>query len=131
VNGWANTVPGSDKLKWNKSTIAEYLTLGGMNAKVVGSPNTVGDELERLVEIADVDGFNLSHITNPGSFEDIIQFVIPELQKRGLFREKVEKERVTAREAYLGSQWLLEDHPGRKFQWYAGEEAPKDAENSA
>ena len=131
VNGWATTVPGSDKLTWNKSRIAEYLTLGGMNAKVVGSPQTVVDELERWVEVADVDGFNLSHITNPGSFEDIIEFVIPELQNRGLFRKTVEEEGVTAREAYLGSRWLLEDHPGRKFRWYAGEEAPKYAGNPA
>lgn len=118
-------------MKWNKARIAEYLTLGGMNAKVVGSPKTLVDELERCVEVADVDRFNLSHITNPGSFEDIIEFVNPELQKRGFFREKVEKEGVAAREAYLGSNWLLEDHPGRKFRWYAREEAPKYAENSA
>lgn len=56
-----------------------------MHAKVVGSPTTVVDELERWVEVAGVDGFNLAHLTNPGSFEDIIHFVIPELQKRGLF----------------------------------------------
>lgn len=76
------------------------------------------------MEVADIDGFNLSHVTNPGSFEDIIDFVIPELQQRGLFRTKMEKEGAT-REAYLGSKWLLEDHPGRKFRWYAGEELPR------
>ena len=130
VNGWATTVPGSDNLKWNKSRIAEYLILGGMHAKVVGSPKTVADELERWVEVADVDGFNLAHITNPGSFEDIIEFVIPELQKRGLFRTEVEKEGATAREVFLGSSWLLEDHPGRKFRWHAGEETPKYVENT-
>ena len=125
VNGWAATVPGSDNVKWTKATIAEYIVLGGMHAKVVGSPKTVVDELERWVEVADVDGFNLAHITNPGSFEDIIDFVIPELQRRGLFRTEVEKEGLTARETFLGSRWLLEDHPGRKFRWYAGEEVPQ------
>ena len=131
VNGWASTVPGSDNLMWNKSRIVEYLILGGMNAKVVGSPKTVVDELERWVEVADVDGFNLSHITNPGSFEDIIDFVIPELQTRGLFRTEVEKKGATAREAYLASRWLLEDHPGRRFRWHADEEVPRYAEGSA
>jgi len=128
VNGWASTVPGSEKLKWNKSRIAEYLILGGMGAKVVGSPKTVVDELERWAEIADIDGFNLAHLTNPGSFEDIIEFVIPELQRRGLFRTEVEKEGITAREVYLGSRWLPDDHPGKKFRWHAGAEAPEYSE---
>ena len=82
------------------------------------------------MEVADIDGFNLSHVTNPGSFEDIIDFVIPELQKRGLFGAKVEKDGATARGAYLGSRCLLEDHPGRRFRWYAGEELPRYAEDS-
>lgn len=130
VNGWASTVPGSDNLPWNKSRIAEYLMLGGMHAKIVGSPKTVVDELERWVEVAGVDGFNLGHITNPGSFEDIIEFVLPELRKRGLFRGAVEKEGATAREAFLGTSWLPDDHPGKAFRWYAGEEVPKYAEST-
>lgn len=131
VNGWASTVPGSDNLRWNKSRIAEYLILGGMSAKVVGSPKTVVDELERWVEVADIDGFNLAHITNPGSFEDIIDFVIPELQKRGLFRTEIEKEGATAREAILGSPGLLPDHPGSKFRWHAEEEISRYEKDTA
>lgn len=85
-------------------------------ANVVGSPKTVVDELKRWAEVADVNGFNLSHITNPGSFEDIIELVLPELQRRGIFRSKIDQEGVTAREAYLGSPWLLEDHPDSRFR---------------
>lgn len=55
VNDWATTVPGSDNLRWNKTRIAEYIILGGIHAKVVGSPQKVVDELERWVEVADVD----------------------------------------------------------------------------
>jgi hypothetical protein len=103
------------------------LILGGTGTKAVGSPKTVVDELERWVDIGGVDGFNFANITIPGSFEDIIEFVLPELQRRGLFRNSVEKESVTTREVFLGSQWLLEDHPGRKFRWATGEEAPENA----
>jgi hypothetical protein len=88
-----------------------------MQAKIIGSPKTVVDELERWVEIAGVDGFNLSHVVNPGSFEDVIEFVIPELQRRGLFRREVEKEGASVRETFLGQKWLLDDHPGRKYRW--------------
>ncbi|TVY93670.1 Dimethyl-sulfide monooxygenase [Lachnellula willkommii] len=124
VDRWSSTVPGSDNLPWNKSRIAEYLILGGTGAKAIGSPKTVVDELERWVDIGVIDGFNFANVTIPGSFEDIIDFVLPELQRRGLFRTEVEKEGVTTREVFLNSPWLLEDHPGRKFRWAAGEEPP-------
>ncbi len=125
INRWSDTVPGSANLKWNKARIAEYLLLGGLNAKIVGSPQTVADELERWVDVADIDGFNLSHVTNPGSFEDMAEFLIPELRKRGVFRAGVEKEGLTAREQFLGSPSLLSDHPGSKYRWKTGEDIPK------
>ncbi|EXJ80495.1 alkanesulfonate monooxygenase [Capronia coronata CBS 617.96] len=129
VNGWADTVPGSENLKWNKARIADYLLLGGMHPKIVGSPTTVADELERWVEIADVDGFNLSHITNPGSFEDMIEFLLPELRKRGIFRQGVDKEGATAREQFFGTSRLLSDHPGSKYRWEKEDEIPKYQQN--
>jgi hypothetical protein len=46
VNGWVGTVPGSEDLTWNQTRIAGYLILGGLGAKIVGSPKTVADELE-------------------------------------------------------------------------------------
>lgn len=85
--------------------------------KIVGSPKTVVDELERWADESGVDGFNLAHIVNPGSFEDIIEFVIPELQKRGRFRTSVDKQGATAREVFFGQSHLLSDHPGHQFKW--------------
>jgi FMN-dependent oxidoreductase (nitrilotriacetate monooxygenase family) len=123
VGRWAETVPGTDNLPWNKSRIIDFLLLGGMMPKIVGGPETVANELERWADEADVDGFNLSHITNPGSFEDIIQFVLPELQKRGLFRTDF-PENLTARETLFGQKSLLPDHYGSHFRWKASEEAP-------
>ncbi|KAK8015209.1 Dimethyl-sulfide monooxygenase [Apiospora arundinis] len=125
VRRWSSTVPGTENLPWTKQRIVEYLSLGGLMAKVVGGPKTVADELERWVEVAGVDGFNLAHITNPGSFEDIIEFLLPELRARGLFRAAdQEPEGLTAREVFIGSKQLPDDHPGSKFKWRAGEELP-------
>jgi alkanesulfonate monooxygenase SsuD/methylene tetrahydromethanopterin reductase-like flavin-dependent oxidoreductase (luciferase family) len=59
---WSATVPGSDNLPWTKRRIVEYLSVGGLRAKALGSPATVADELERWVEGSGVDGFNLAHI---------------------------------------------------------------------
>jgi hypothetical protein len=119
IDHWTETVPGTKGLKWTKSRIAGYLNLGGIAGKIVGSGKTVADELERWTEIAHIDGFNLYNIVNLGMFEDIIEFVLPELRKRGLFREKVEHEGMTAREVYLGvgNNRLLADRPGSKHKW--------------
>ncbi|KAJ9353460.1 xenobiotic compound monooxygenase, DszA family [Paecilomyces variotii] len=124
VRRWSATVPGTDNLPWTKKRIAEYISVGGLQAKVIGSPSTVADELERWVEVSGVDGFNLAHITNPGTFEDIIEYLLPELRKRGRFRSKVAKEGATAREVFIGSRRLPEDHPGSQYKWRAGEKIP-------
>lgn len=118
VNRWSDTVPGSEGLKWTKSRIADYLLLGGVIPKIVGSPKTVVDELERWVEVGDIDGFNLTHIVNPGSFDDMIEFLLLELEKRGLFRRAGEKkEGATAREAFFGQSHVLQDHPAFLYKW--------------
>lgn len=117
VSRWSDTVPGSEGLKWNKSRIADYLLLGGVIPKIIGSPTTVVDELERWVEIGQIDGFNLVHIVNPGSYDDMIEFLLPELRKRGLFGQKKQKEGATAREVFLGQSHVLSDHPAFQFKW--------------
>ena len=128
IRRWAATVPGTENQPWTKKTIAEYLSVGGLQAKLIGSPTTVADEIERWVDITDVDGFNLVHITNPGCFEDIAEYLLPELRRRGLFRNNVENEGATAREVFIGSKRLPEDHPGSKYKWRAGEKAPRYTE---
>lgn len=125
VRRWASSVPGTDNLPWTKRRIVEYLSVGGLQAKAIGGPKTVADELERWVELADVDGFNLAHVTNPGTFEDIIEYLLPELERRGLYTTKVEKEGATAREVIFGTRRLPEDHPGSRYKWRAGEKIPK------
>jgi len=121
VSRWASTVPGSDNLGWNKNRIAEYLALGGMMAKVVGSASTVADQLERWADISGVDGFNLAHITNPGSFEDIIKHLLPELRRRGRFRGESSTDGATARFVFQGADHLRKDHPGSAYKWLSSQ----------
>ncbi|KAJ5692930.1 hypothetical protein N7462_002353 [Penicillium macrosclerotiorum] len=127
VNHWASTVPGTEGKKWDKRTIAEYLVLGGNGVKIIGSVQTVADELERWVEVGDVDGFNLSYASLPETFDDIIELLLPELRRRGLFWDDYAVKGGTFRENMYGrpGQSRLPDaHPGAKYFWRAGEEAP-------
>lgn len=56
VEAFAHTSPYIKK--WTKNTIGTLITVGGLGASPVGTPQTVADELERWVDEADVDGFN-------------------------------------------------------------------------
>ncbi len=53
---------------------------------VVGSPKTVADRLEEMFAAQACDGFVLQGNITPGMFEDFSRMVVPELQRRGLFR---------------------------------------------
>ncbi|EXJ77324.1 hypothetical protein A1O3_09550 [Capronia epimyces CBS 606.96] len=119
LDKWSSTVPGSENLPWSKKRIAEYIMLGGYGAKVTGSPETVVNELERWIEIGGVDGFNFGSITVPGTFDDLIKFVLPVLKERGWLRADIEKDKegATAREVFLGTPRLTEDHPGHRYTW--------------
>ncbi|QIL73808.1 LLM class flavin-dependent oxidoreductase (plasmid) [Diaphorobacter sp. HDW4B] len=53
----------------------------------VGTPTQVADQMQEWFENA-CDGFVLSGTTVPGTYEDIVRLVIPELQRRGIFRKE-------------------------------------------
>ncbi|MDJ0115022.1 5,10-methylene tetrahydromethanopterin reductase, partial [Rhodococcus erythropolis] len=62
----------------------------GLGPIVVGSGAEVADELQEWVAETDVDGFNLAYAVTPGTFEDIVEHVIPELTRRGAYQSDYE-----------------------------------------
>ncbi len=60
--------------------------------QVVGTPEQVADEFERIWRETGCYGFNLSPTTNPDSVEDFVDQVVPILQRRGIFRTEYEGE---------------------------------------
>ena len=54
--------------------------------QVAGTPAQVADRLEALFLERACDGFMISPAYLPGSFEEFVDGVVPELQRRGLFR---------------------------------------------
>jgi alkanesulfonate monooxygenase SsuD/methylene tetrahydromethanopterin reductase-like flavin-dependent oxidoreductase (luciferase family) len=120
VATWSVTVPGTDGVKWTKKRIAQELSLGGPHARVIGSPKTVADFLQRWIDESGVDGFNISYVVNPGDFEDIVKWLLPELRARGVFWDDYVAS--TTRENYLGDGLgpkLRKDHPGAQYTWSA------------
>ncbi len=68
---------------------------------VRGTPTHIADQMEERFSGGAADGFNLMPATLPGGLRDFIRLVIPELQRRGLFRTD-----------YTGT--TLRDHLGLK-----------------
>nr|GFC67560.1 hypothetical protein [Tanacetum cinerariifolium] len=75
---------------WTRQKLLDQHALGGRYITVIGSPEQVADELESWIAETGLDGFNLTRIVTPESYEDFIDLVIPELQKRGSYKTAYE-----------------------------------------
>ena len=71
---------------WTIEEIANWNSVGGNGPVLVGSAHTVADELQNWMEETDVDGFNLAYILAHQSFIDIVDYIVPELQRRGVYQ---------------------------------------------
>jgi FMN-dependent oxidoreductase (nitrilotriacetate monooxygenase family) len=102
--------------EWTIREIAEFMSIGSVGPVLVGDPRQVADEMERWVEEGGLDGFNLVPAYSPGSYVDFVDLVVPELQRRGLFR--TEYEGTTLREHYFGKgqRRLTADHIGSSYR---------------
>ncbi|MBS4205362.1 LLM class flavin-dependent oxidoreductase [Lederbergia citrea] len=99
--------------QWTINEIAEFVGIGGIGPVVVGTPEVIADEMEKWVNEAGVDGFNITYAIMPGSFEDFSELVIPVLQERGLVRK--EAKRQTLRANLFGFDQLADHHPGKQY----------------
>ena len=68
------------------------MRVAGARAKAVirGSPAQVADVMEEWFKKDGCDGFNVMPPFLPGGLDDFVELVIPELQRRGLFRSEYE-----------------------------------------
>jgi hypothetical protein len=110
-------VPGSKGQKWTKKHVLQQLAISGAHARAVGSAETVADILEHWVREAHVDGFNISYATTPQTFDDLIQYLWPELRKRGVLQE--EYAGTSMRENYLADgegARVRERHPAARYR---------------
>ncbi|MDP3135299.1 MAG: NtaA/DmoA family FMN-dependent monooxygenase [Burkholderiaceae bacterium] len=73
--------------------VAKKWALGPAIPQLIGTPESVADEIERIWRETGCHGFNLSPTTNPDSVEIFVDQVIPLLQKRGIFRTSYESDR--------------------------------------
>ena len=61
---------------------------GGLG--MVGTPKLIADQMEEWFTTGACDGFNVMFPYLPGGLDDFVELVVPELQRRGLFRREYE-----------------------------------------
>jgi FMN-dependent oxidoreductase (nitrilotriacetate monooxygenase family) len=102
---------------WTPHEVAKFVGIGAMGPVLVGGPAKIADELERWIEEADIDGFNLAYAITPGTFEDFIQFIVPELQARGRYWKDYDASTTIRERLYgVGHKRVREDHPAARYR---------------
>ncbi|WP_239683969.1 NtaA/DmoA family FMN-dependent monooxygenase [Leucobacter musarum] len=76
----------SERRGFTVADLAIEQALNQLHPQLVGSPATIADELQYLFESDAADGFIIMPALYHSSFEDFVNGVVPELQRRGIFR---------------------------------------------
>ena len=116
---------GDTTREWTVRDIAAFVTLGGRGPVIVGGPESVADQLEAWQAASGVDGFNVCSGVRPADLERFVEYVSPELRRRGLLADAGAEsddagagaaEAVTLRAAVTGQDWLPDSHRGSRFR---------------
>ena len=116
VQSFVDAFSSADPSKvWTVRELAEWIGIGGLGPLIVGGPATVADELQHWVEDTDVDGFNLAYAVTHETFADIVEHLVPELQRRGAYRREYSVG--TLREKLFGAgPRLPATHPAARYR---------------
>jgi alkanesulfonate monooxygenase SsuD/methylene tetrahydromethanopterin reductase-like flavin-dependent oxidoreductase (luciferase family) len=79
----------AEREKLNVRQLAQRLG-GYAGLAFVGTPATIADEMEAWLESEGSDGFNVLFPYLPEGLDDFVERVVPELQRRGIFRREYE-----------------------------------------
>ncbi|WP_225308491.1 LLM class flavin-dependent oxidoreductase [Hypericibacter terrae] len=70
--------------------LAQYVGGSYGTLEMIGTPATIADQMEEWLVTEGADGFNVMFPYLPGGLDDFVDRVVPELQRRGLFRREYE-----------------------------------------
>lgn len=70
--------------------LAQYVGGSYGALEMIGTPAMIADEMEEWLVTEACDGFNVMFPYLPGGLDDFVDRVVPDLQRRGLFRREYE-----------------------------------------
>ena len=101
---------------WTVREVAEHVGIGGIGPVVVGTAETVADQIEAWVEQTDVDGLNLAFAISPGDFEDVVDLLVPELVRRGRYKDAYQPGTLREKLFGTGRARLIAPHPAARYR---------------
>ncbi|MET0329197.1 MAG: LLM class flavin-dependent oxidoreductase, partial [Luteimonas sp.] len=115
--GWERT-PGRDEPGRTVGDVVDAMR--GFNEGrffVAGTPKVVADQIEHWLDVDGVDGINLRQYLSFETARDFIELVLPELRRRGRFRESYD-DGETLRERLFGAgrARLPAEHFGARYR---------------
>jgi FMN-dependent oxidoreductase (nitrilotriacetate monooxygenase family) len=98
--------------------VLEEFRDNGINGTVfVGNGATVADEVEAFLKYTEADGFLVQPHITPGTYDDFIGFLVPELVARGLVEPKAEGGTLRSRLFPAGGDHLPATHIGSTYRF--------------
>lgn len=89
-SGRAKLVEMARRDKLTVRQLAQYVGGSFGTLEMIGSPGMIADQMEEWLLTRGSDGFNVMFSHLPGGLDDFVDRVVPELQRRGLFRREYE-----------------------------------------
>ncbi|KAF2029266.1 coenzyme dependent N5,N10-methylene tetrahydromethanopterin reductase [Setomelanomma holmii] len=123
------TSEGEEKQLWTPRWLGMRMALAGLHPCPVGTASEVADVIQKWIEEANIDGCNIGSVTNPGSWTDVVDLLVPELQRRRLYWDDYDVPGGTFRENLLGTKELRDDHYGASFKWKETSEGTKGGDD--
>jgi len=71
---------------WTVREVANWVGIGGRGPVAVGTPQVVADTMQEWMAATGIDGFNLTYVVAHETFTDFVEQVVPELQRRGVYK---------------------------------------------
>ena len=101
---------------WTVREVAQHVGIGGIGPVVVGTPEKVADAIEAWFDQTDVDGLNVPFAVSPGDFEDISDMLVPELARRGRYKEAYRPGTLREKLFGAGRARLAAPHPAAQYR---------------
>lgn len=112
----ANITTADPARVWTVRDVVDHISIGGIGPVFVGTAGSVADQMEAWIAATDVDGFNLAYAVTPESFEDIVDHLVPELQRRGRYKQDYAPGPLREKLFGSGRARLIDSHPAARHR---------------
>lgn len=105
---------------WTFGEVARRVAVGGGGGLAIGSASQVADEMQSWIEETGIDGFNLGYALAHESYTDFVDLIVPELQRRGVYKKAYSEGTLREKLFGAGRARLPAVHPAARARVKAG-----------